>query len=187
MLDLFLRDPRQYLVTLPPLLCLHYYHVFLRFDMIINIIQLLFDFLFMEHNGLFGAKLRTTKHFQITLLILWKILWLKVTISLLILFFLNWLCVLWSRAIFNFTSVYVITLTSKDANILIVLGNKLCTCVQSSFVGWCLLLIECFLPNFLYKSLRILYKIRIALTMQMTVPAFWELDTLVNAEVLPLL
>lgn len=185
MLDLFLGYPRQYLVAFPPLLCLHYDYVFLRFHMIINIVQLLLDFLFMEHDGLFCTKLCMTKQLQKLLRILSKIFRLKITVPLTI--FRFWYRLARWFLVFLFIIYFWVALASQDPDILVILCNKLRTRIQSSLVGRCLLFVECFLPNLLYKPLCIFYKVGIALTMQVSVPALRELDTFVNAEVLPLL
>ena len=50
-----------------------------------------------------------------------------------------------------------------------------------------LFFVECFLSNFLDKSLGVLYEVGVSLAVQMTVPAFGEFDTFVNSEIVPFL
>ena len=83
--------------------------------------------------------------------------------------------------------VYHLVLARQNADILVILGDEFRACVEPPLVGPGLFLVEGLLADFLYEPLGVLDKVGIPLAVQVSVPALRKLDTLVNAEIVPLL
>lgn len=80
-LDLLLGDAGEHLVTLPLLLCFHYYDVLLGLHVVVYIIQLLFYFFFVEHYRLLHAETSVAKHVQELLRVLSEVFRLEVAVT----------------------------------------------------------------------------------------------------------